>query len=405
MSMTRKKPTAKKTSKETEKVSRKPLGQRIAEKESKVPQAERALMAERSKKYLPETSAEDMIQDLRRVQALDPARHITRNYYREHGKYSDQTWSTRFGTFQEFRRESGLELHRGGQRIEKATAIQASRDRYRGFFEVEIMPYVGKYDRQHKPGMKTVLVASDFHDKEVDRFALAVFLDTARRVQPDVIVLAGDVFDMYEFSRFDKDPRLTNLRERFDFVREEIFRPLREAAPKAQIDFIIGNHDVRILRHMADRSPYLAPLLDLMGVSLAQVFGLDKFQINLVAKGDFSAYQPREHREEISKNYKKYWNTLVVGHEPADYGMCSIAGHTHKPKFENKVNELVGGYFNLTLGCMARVDVDYIHGLNNYQNGFALIHIDPDRCEAVPEMVIFTDHYAMVGGMLYSRSK
>jgi predicted phosphodiesterase len=362
-------------------------------------------MAERSKKYLPNASTDDMINDLRRIQKMNPAKFVTRNFYREHGKYSDQTWSSRFGTFHEFRREAGLELHRGGQRIEKATATQASRDRYRGFFEVEIAPWVGKYEKNHKPGVKTLIVASDFHDIEVDRFALDVFLDTVKRVQPDVVVLAGDVFDLYEFSRFDKDPRLTNLRKRFDFVRNEIFAPLREAAPEAQIDFIIGNHDVRLLRHMADRSPYLAPLLDLMGVSLNKVFGLDDFEINLITKGDFSAYQPKEHREEISKNYKKYFNCLIIGHEPADYGMCSVAGHTHKPKFENKVNELAGAYFNMTLGCMAKVDMEYVRGLNNYQNGFAMLHIDPKLGEVIPEMVVFSDHYAMVGGTLYKRKK
>jgi predicted phosphodiesterase len=373
---------------------KKPLGQRTAERES----------AFKPKKGL-EAHSEEMLQDLQRVQEENPGRFITRELYRKHGKFGDFSWRSRWGTFQEFRRTAGLELNRGAQRIEKAIATHSARDRYRGFFEVEVQPWVGKYEKTFKgSSLKTILVGSDFHDKEADPFVLSVFIDTARRVQPDIIVLAGDVFDLYEFSRFDKDPRLMNLKDRFDFVRDQIFRPLREGCPNAQIDFILGNHDLRLLRHMADRTPYLAPLLDLMGITLNQIFGLDEFGINLVAKGDFSAYMPKESRDEAAKNYKKYFGCVVICHFPGDYGMCSIGGHTHKPFFQSKVNELSGGYFNLTLGCISKVDVDYVEGLNTYNQGFALIHIDPVLREAIPEQVIFTDHYTIVGGKLYKRA-
>lgn len=370
-----------------------PLGQRIAEKDSR---------AKAKRPVDPHT--EEMLHDLRRVQEENPDKFLTRDFYRKNGRFNDYQWGSRFGTFQEFRRTAGLELNRGAQRIEKAIATHSARDRYRGFFEVEVAPWVGKYEKTFKSSkLKTILVGSDFHDKEADPFVLSVFIDTARRVQPDVIVLAGDVFDLYEFSRFDKDPRLMNLKDRFEFVKERIFRPLREGCPNAQIDFILGNHDLRLLRHMADRTPYLAPLLDLMGITLNHIFGLDEFQINLVSKGDFSAYQPKESREEAAKNYKKYFGCLVVGHFPGDYGMCSIGGHTHKPLFQSKVNELVGGYFNLTLGCISKVDVDYVDGLNTYNQGFALMHIDPVGKEVVPENIIFTQNLAVVGGMIYRR--
>jgi predicted phosphodiesterase len=374
----------------------KPLGQRIAEKESKTKALKKPFDAH----------TEELLQDLQRVQSENPSKFITRDFYRKHGKFNDYQWRSRFGTFQEFRRTVGLELNRGAQRIEKAIATHSARDRYRGFFEMEILPWVGKYEKPlSTKGFKTLLVASDFHDKEADPFVLSVFLNTAQRLQPDVIVLAGDVFDLYEFSRFDHDPRLMNLKERFEFVRDHIFQPLRSHCPNAQIDFILGNHDLRLLRHMADRTPYLAPLLDLMGVSLNQIFGLEQYEINLISKGDFSAYMPKESREEARKNYKKYFDTICIGHEPADYGMCSVSGHTHKPEFKAKVSELTGSYFNLVLGCIAKVDVEYVPGLNTYNQGFAILHIDPTLREVVPEQVIFTDHMAVIGGIVYRRPK
>jgi predicted phosphodiesterase len=370
----------------------KPLGQRIAEAESKT-NAEHPLDAH----------TEEMLQDLLRVQEEFPDKFLTRELYRKHGAFNDYQWGSRFGTFKEYRRTAGLELNRGAQRIEKAIATHSARDRYRGFFEVEILPWVGKYEKKPSKALQTILVGSDFHDIDADPFVLSVFLETAKRIQPSIIVLAGDVFDLYEFSRFDHDPRLMNLKERFEFVKDKIFRPLRENCPNAQIDFILGNHDLRLLRHMADRTPYLAPLLDLMGVSLNQIFGLDAFKINLVSKGDFSAYQPKEAREEARKNYKKYFNTICIGHEPQDYGMCSVSGHTHKPEFKAKVSELMGSYFNLVLGCIAKTDVEYVAGLNPYNQGFALLHVDPCLREVIPEQIIFTDHMAVIGGVVYRR--
>ncbi|WP_316415292.1 hypothetical protein [Mesoterricola silvestris] len=344
-----------------------------------------------------------MIADLRRIQEEFPTRHISRTLYRNEGQYSERTWSARFGTFHEFRREAGLEHHRGAQRLEKAIATHSARDRYRGFYEIEILPWVGKYEVTHADGIKRILIGSDFHDRNSDPFPLSVFIATAERVQPDVIVLNGDVFEFAEFSRFDKDPRQISVKGAFEFVRDHIFRPLRKGCPKAQIDLIIGNHDARVLRHMADRTPYIVPLMDLMGISLSTLFGLDAFRINLVNKADFSAYQVKEGRDEIAKNYKIYFNTLLVGHHPGNYGISSVGGHTHKPEFKATVNELSGAYFQLTTGCLAKIDFDYVEGLNRYSQSFALIHVDPVKRECVPEHIVFSQNYAVVGGILYRR--
>jgi predicted phosphodiesterase len=384
----------------------KPLGQRIAEAGSASSEGERSLMSERDRKYDPDASTEDLIGDLRGLQELNPTKYITRTFYRKEGKYSEKTWNARFGTFLEFRRQAGLELHRGGHRLERDIALHASRDRYRGFYEIEILPYVGTYEKTHAAtGMKRVLVLSDIHDRNADRFVLDVAIATADRVKPDIIVLNGDVFEFAEFSRFDKDPRTIDIRGAFEFVREQVFRKLRMACPDAQIDMIIGNHDARVLRHMADRTPYLVPLMDLMGITLSKLFGLEEFQINLVNKADFAAYLPKEMREEMLRNYKVYFNTLLVGHHPANYGICSVAAHTHKPAYQSHVNELTGSYFQLTTGCISKIDFNYVEGLNNYAQSFALFHIDPILRECVPEHIVFSQHLAVVGGIIYRRSE
>jgi predicted phosphodiesterase len=367
----------------------------------------RAVMSERTRKADWSATREDCVKDLRRVQEKNLGSFISRNFYRVNGKYSDSTWNQHFGTFEEFRSGAGLQLNRGQRHLEKKIARHAALDTYRKFFDEEVAPWVGKYEKAHDDGrMKTVLFGSDQHDTDVDPFVLSVFIDTAKRIQPDVIILGGDIYDQYEFSRYDQDPRKVNIKTRYDFVRENIFVPLREACPNAQIDFIIGNHEQRILKLLADRSPAMKVLVDLMGITFSQLLGLDEHQINLITKNDFSAYNAKEMHEEVKKNYKKYFDTFIAHHfGDEDYAMSSIGGHTHKPKMTTKANEVMGPIWNLTVGSMCKIDAEYHSQKVNAQNSFAIIHVDTWDKSSVPEHIMFGKRFCVVAGKYYFRSE
>lgn len=366
----------------------------------------RAVLSERSRKADWTATSDDCINDLRRLQESYPDRFLSRNFYRVYGKFSDSTWNQYFGTFAQFRRSAGIELSRSQQHLEKKIARHAHLDIYRKFYTEEVAPWVGKYEKIHSKGrIKTVLIGSDFHDVEVDPFVLSVFIDTAKRLQPDIIVFNGDTYDQYEFSRFDQDPRQVNIRSRYDFVRNEIFKPLRSVCPNTQFDFIIGNHEQRILKLLADRSPSMKVLIDLMGVTFSQLLGLDEHKINLISKGDFSAYSSKEMHEEVARNYKKYFDTFICHHfGDEDYAISSIGGHTHKPKLITKANEAVGPIFSLTTGSMCKIDAEYHQQKVNAQNSFAIVHVDTHYRQAVPEHVMFTSRMAVVAGKYYFRS-
>lgn len=365
----------------------------------------RAIMSERTRKADWNASSEACIDDLRQVQKNNPDSFISRNFYRVFGKYSDSTWNQHFGTFAQFRRSAGLELSRAQQHLEKKIARHAHLDVYRKFFTEEVAPWVGKYEKKHSGGrLKTVLIGSDFHDIEVDPFVLSVFIDTAKRIQPDIIVFNGDTYDEYEFSRFDHDPRQVNIKARYDFVRDHIFKPIRAVCPNAQLDFVIGNHEQRILKLLADRSPSMKVLIDLMGVTFSQLLGLDEHKINLISKSDFTAYNAKEMHEEVKRNYKKYFDTFICHHfGDEDYGMSSVGGHTHKPKLMTKANEVMGPIWSLTTGSMCKIDVEYHQMKVNSQNSFAIVHVDTWNRQAIPEHVMFTSHMAVVGGKYYFR--
>lgn len=386
--------------------SKKKRYQAIQEHRSTHQEAESELLSEQPKKYNPNATTEELIADLRRVQEQNPDCYITRRKYRKWGAYSDSTWDSKFGTFHEFRRQARLELSRGQQTLEKQIAKHASLDTRRGFMEVEVLPWNGKYEKDHAGRHQSMVVASDFHDKETDPFALEVFLETVKRVQPAIICLAGDVYDNYEFSRFDKDPRGWDAAGRLAWVRDHIYASLRSVAPDAQIDLLAGNHEHHMLRHMAERTPEMRTILsDFMGLSFADLLGLREFQINLRCQHDLSMFRAADTRSEMAKNRKTYFGCVTVDHYPDKqftFGTNWIAGHTHKPDIKTHCNEILGPVWGVTNGCMCKVDNSYTDK-NRNQNGFAIVHVDTQTKKTLLEPVIFNDSSAIVGGTIYRR--
>lgn len=354
-------------------------------------------------------TAEALVKDLLEIQNRFPDTNITRDFYRSNSVYSDD-WSKLFGTFQEFKRQAGLLATRAQQKVERQISKHVDLDQYRKFYKEEILPFHQKYSwtDKVKGRYKRILVASDFHDIESDRFMLDVFIDTAHRIQPDVICLAGDVFDNYEMSRFNIDPRQFDIQGRFDFVKKMILGRLRLVCPKSQIDFIIGNHEWRILKLLAEgRNPAVKILLsDVLGLSLKDIFGLDQFQINLVAKFDLSAFQIDDVQEELKQNYQVYYDTFAVTHiEDKSIGLSGCSGHTHRPKQSTFQNHPMGKLTWTEIGCMSKTDAEYIEKSSNWQNSFLLVTIDREKKTASHNHILVPGDFVVVEGKLYERVK
>ena len=374
----------------------------------KLPAKARALLSER-KKLNVDATKEQCIDNLRAIQQEHWGKDITRNFYRENGKYSDSTWSRHFGTFQEFRRQAGLELSRQQHRLERDIAKHASVDHYRNFFRTEVLPYHMKYVKaDNGKNIKKMIIGSDFHDEEIDEFALAVFIDTCKRIQPDVIVLNGDIYDCYEFStKYKQDPRKIRIKERFDFIKYRVFKPLREFCPNAQIDLIMGNHEYRILNMLADRTPHMRVLLaDVMGISFKDIFGLDEFQINWVSKVDLGAFTKKQQQKEMTKNYQIYYGTYAVSHIPDKKLMATYSGtngHHHKTLVVSDVNVETGPIQWVQTPALHFTDAEYLDGISKWNLGFLEVTINLEKKQASQFVHSVHDEWAEVNGILYER--
>lgn len=346
---------------------------------------------------------QECIDELVRVANIDPEREVTRNHFRNHSTISDATWNRHFGTFEEFKRQAGLKLTRQQHALERGIAKHASVDHYRRL-NVDRADYADKYERPNTNRFKTIVACSDLHDEDVDPFFLRVLIDSIRRIQPDVISLVGDTFDLPEFSKYTVDPRDWDVVGKIRFTHDKILRPMREAAPSAQIDQIEGNHEARMLRQMADATPALrAVLSDLHGFTIGKLLGLDEFEINYIAKADLAAWTKRDFDKELANNYKVYFDTVLCHHftHARSMGLPGVSGHNHKHEVWSGFSPIYGPYEWHQMGAGHKRKASYTEG-EKWHNGFCIINVDTYTKATVFDYVTVSD-FAISGGKWYLR--
>lgn len=361
-------------------------------------------LSESVDKFKPEWGQRECIAELRRIAEAEPERVITRNYFRNHAVCSESTWTRYFGSWNEFKSQAGVTLSRVAKRLEAEIARHASVDRMRQL-NSERYSYAGAYLKPNRSRFKRTLIGTDLHDIWCDPFWLRVFVDAARRIQPDKIVIGGDLFDLPEFSKYTVDPRVWNPVGRIK-AAHVILRSLREAAPDAEIDLLEGNHEFRLLRFLAEATPALRTILaDLHGFTVARLFGLDEFEVNYHAAADLAVFTPRDVNSEIKKNHVLCWDSLLVHHFPAGraMGVPGCHGHHHAhivwPHYTKRYG--ASEWHQLGGGCVRRAE--YCDG-DKWSNGFAVAHTDVLALKTTFEYVEVRD-FAVLGGEYYRRKK
>jgi len=379
------------------------LHDRVIAAKNRMGSAKTVPMSENERKFHENWTAEDCITYLRKIAAADPDRTITRNHFRNSSDISEATWNRHFGSFEEYRRQAGLVLSRHQHRMERDVAKHAAVDRMRAM-NVEKYGWEDAYSKPQGKRFQTILVGSDIHDIECDPFWRLTFIDTARRVQPAKTVLNGDVFDLPEFSRFSQDPREWDVVGRIAWVHA-FLGDLREVCPDTEIILIEGNHEYRLLRHMAEATPAMrAVLSDLHGMTVPKLLGLDKFEVNYVAPADLATFTRADATAEIKRNWLLIYDHLIAHHFPEgrQRGLPGWNGHHHKHIVWPGFNPHQGAYEWHQLGCGHMRLASYTDG-EKWSNGFLLVHVDTQRQVSQFEYVDVTHDHAVIGGRWYER--
>lgn len=276
-------------------------------------------------------------------------------------------------------------------------------------FNAEIMPFAGKYDRKDAD-ICTLMVRADDHAQWVDPFCDWVFWQVAKRLQPDYLIFGGDTNDFWEISAFDKNPRRhMTLQSEINFVKSHFFAKAREVCPKAQVDWLLGNHEWRLFKYLASTAQGLASLDCLQ---FDKLFELAQYEINLVARPSFL----NERRGLDFENYKIYGDgSYVVTHgtstakthsfaELNKWGISGASGHIHHYQVQT-VKDLVSQKTWTSLGamCQLKSGEEYIPDLVRWNQGFLIVHIH--RGIPIEEYVKVQGGFAQAGGVYYHRSQ
>lgn len=361
-------------------------------------------LSEDQRKFRRDWTPADCVAELRRIAEIDTSKVISRNYFRVHSPISESTWNRYFGTFEEFKRQAGIILRRHAHRLEKSIAKHASVDRLRDMNKHR-REYAGKYLRPAGGRWQTALVVSDLHDKECDPFARRVVVDTARRVLPEKIVIAGDLFDLPEFSKHTQDPRSFDILARIAWAHA-FLADLRAASPDSEIVLIEGNHEFRLLRHMAEETPALMTILaDLHGFTVPRLLGLDAYGVNYIARADMTAWNERDIATQLRKNYLIAWDSVLFGHYPnmREMGMPGASGHHHKHLVWTQYSPVHGAYEWHQIGAGHQREASYAPG-EKWATGFLLAHVDTLTRRTQFEYLDLSHPAAMVGGKWYQRT-
>ena len=211
-----------------------------------------------------------------------------------------------------------------------------------------------------------IIIGSDIHIPFHDEKAVKAFVDYCKDIQPQAIILNGDVLDFYKLSRFVKGEG----RNPYEEITEcqELLKDIKSNCPNSEIYYIIGNHETRLTTYVLNNAPHLASLVEdvfsIIKTSEIGVKGCAEVVVNdnfvcthgklLGSKAGLSAIK------EIEKHY-----------------MSGASGHTHRlAKFITR--KARRKFVWLETGCLCNLNPEYVQD-PDWQQGFAVIQFEKGK--------------------------
>jgi hypothetical protein len=269
--------------------------------------------------------------------------------YRRFGHFPFEYIEREFGTFNHAKEVAGL-ADKVGTRLQKSCRANQSRREHATRYQSEVLlPYLYDPNAREAKGTELMLSISDTHAGYLDPFTWWSFLRACKEMDPDIILLNGDMIEGSSISRHPKVPgKVMSLQAEFDFFREMI-RKLREICPDAEIVWTAGNHGLdRLASYLTQVAPGLAGL-DSMRID--KLAGLDEFDVKLAQGGSFVS--PKGQEKDITgiKFHGFYvgYHGTALGQTPyltelRNSGLSGQSGHVHRAGLAYATTEALGAH-------------------------------------------------------------
>lgn len=348
----------------------------------------------------------DLINIIREIAETDPGTRVTRDRFRLISGLKDTSWIAHFGTFPAFLEQAGLETTAMTRTLTNQIARHARKDYIREVSHDRLS--WGEIYKKPDNGerFKTMLIASDFHDTETDAFCMRMFVEALIQIQPDVVCVNGDLFDLPEFSKHPKDPRDWDLVGRINRGLS-ILETIRETCPTAQIDLIEGNHEARIVKFMVETSPHLMEVLsDHHNMDIRKLLKLDQYEVNYIATADLASFTEAQLTQSIRSSEKIYYGFVRARHHPPSKKdpvlMPGFHGHHHAHLVTTHWAHNLGSFEWHQLGGMHRRLASYTDG-RKWNCGFLYAVVDTKYDRVNFDYTVVGDTGCQLGGQYYER--
>lgn len=207
----------------------------------------------------------------------------------------------------------------------------------------------------------------DLHKPFTDEVFEEVLFDEIKKANPEVITILGDNMDNHEISFFRHIRIYTTEEEIASNVR--FLRKLREAFPDQTIDYVEGNHELRLQNYILDNAPKLQEVLRNL---VEEQLKLKELNISYIIAPYKRGKLWHAHGHELgirSANleylgnaiWKKTHDNIVVGH-----------WHRQDDRHYKDIND--NFYRAAVIGCGVK-RMDYAP-VNNWTEGFAIVDYD-----------------------------
>lgn len=275
-----------------------------------------------------------------------------------------------------------------------------------------LLPHVNKFDRQFRntTGTKCILIISDTHATYLDPVTWSIFLDVAKDLEPETVVMNGDILDGSSITRHLKYPdTVVDLSTEFAFCRRQ-FEQLRERLPSSRIVWVAGNHGLdRLAKYLATTCPEVARLDNLR---IDQLLRLDDLDIDLAQGGKYLSPKGTEHEGPRMCHYGVYLTThgTRLGKYPAhaelaQWGISGTSGHVHRAQlaFGSIWKQRTLSWMSTPMGATIECGRAYIDDHAGWQTGFGIAFIHKGHVRQYP---VLTDKgVAVVEGRVYEAKR
>ena len=222
-------------------------------------------------------------------------------------------------------------------------------------------------------GANKILLLSDVHIPYHDINSLTLAVQHGKERGVNTVLLNGDIMDMYQLSRYEKDPRRRRFSEELEDTRQ-FLKWLHQELPNAKIYFKIGNHEERWESFLRIKAP---ELLDISEFRLDVLLRFGELGIELITdKRIIKAGKLNiMHGHEFGRSVFSPVNPARGYYMRAKSNV--ICGHNHQTS-EHTEGNLNGDHVTAwSTGCLCELHPAYMP-INKWNHGFAIVTIHPD---------------------------